>query len=213
MRHHALALGLTLLCACSTARADWLPGPHPAPLHTGPTVDFAFTFGGENLNRDSLAKDDPGGTSYYSGEGISLGLGMVERLGDSGFALKQEGGYWFQDNLISDAFGTSIPSDTDLTFGHIFVDGLVLYHWDDESSMSSVGIGMGYFSKAYLTGTGRGGNDVNTDFQNTPAFIIQYQTGCVAFRYTGVRYRVKGNNAVSISGSNIGIYLSLTWPD
>ena len=54
---------------------------------------------------------------------------------------------------------------------------------------------------------------MNTDFQNTPALIIQYQTGCVAFRYTGVRYRVKGNNAVSISGSNIGIYLSLTWPD
>ena len=200
MHHRLTAIGLLLLSATTAAHAD---GTEPPALHTGPTLDLGYTLGGENLDRPDLAKDHTGDRTYLAGEGFSTGVGMVELFGDSGFGLKQELGFWFQDPFIADLFGGSTPSRSDLYFQHTFGNVLALYQWGDES----VGVGSTYQTYLELSGSGTG-NNVLSDFENAHGWMVQWQKGLVTFRFTHIQYRVKNSN-ITLDGSNLGLYLTL----
>ena len=142
--------------------------------------------------------------TYLAGEGFSAGVGMVEMFGDSGFGLKQELGYWFQDPFLSDPSSDSAPytpSRKDLNFQHTFGNVLALYQWGNES----VGVGSTY--QTYLELSGSDPNEVLSDFENAHGWIVQWQMGGLALRFTHIQYRVKNSN-ITLDGSNLGIYLT-----
>jgi hypothetical protein len=200
-----LIVGLVACCTCGTARADFLPHTIDS-LQTAPVVQLAYTFGGENLNRDSLAKKDSGGTTYLSGEGLAADVGMLELFGDSGFGMKQELGYWVEDPLIEHIFDSQVVSDSTLYFDHPYANALLLYHRGD----AAVATGVTYHAYVRLTGTGQADNQVDTPFRNAFGWIIQYQFKCVTLRFTEIRFTTR-DGKTTISGSNVGLFLTYGW--
>ena len=205
MRRLARSLGYILFAVSIGARADFIASP--ADLHTGFTVDAGYSIGGEDLNRKDLnaGRDIQG--HYLSGEGVSLGLGAVEMLGDSGFGLKQELGAWIQLPLsTTPAFtqpGLQDPAKS-LVFLHSYGNALAFYRWQD----FAVGAGAAYQTHVQ-TQDGKVGVGTLQDFEDAHGWILMLQYGALGLRYTHISYKVKHDPAIpALDGSNVGITIS-----
>lgn len=204
MRYRVLAAGLMLFGTATSAQAAW--DDFDPVLHTGPTLEFGYSVGGDDLNRPDLTAKHTNITgTYYAGEGLSADVGMIELLGDSGFGLKQELGAWLQIPFSSSSQDTQLSQSADtLTFDHGIANALFFYHWD----IYAIGGGITYQPHVQMQG-GKVGDGTLSDFENAHGWIAMFQYQAISFRYTHVQYQVKHQPTVPpVSGDNFGIYFT-----
>jgi hypothetical protein len=204
---------LWLACVLApTARAD---NPLAAALHTGPILDIGISSGGDDLAKSALAGKYAGGDGFTAGGGLTLGVGVVELLGDSPFGLKQELSYTHNDNcdyggLYSTNNQCSISGPYGYNFDHINVAALLLVdlsHWSSAPWTWSLGLGGTYVINPNFQVTDTNYHFLQqSDFRNAHGWIAQVRVGALVLRYTHVHYVPQGSGQ-TIDGSNYALML------
>lgn len=206
MRHGLLGIGLLLLSAAPAAHAHWYDPP--ATLHTGPTLDLGYSFGGDDLDRPDLIaghKDISG--AAYAGEGLSAGIGMLEWFGqDWGLGMKQEVGIFEHISGDGGSWDGSQPDYTkdSIGFQHSYFNFLVFIHSD------TLAFGGGSVLQTDVQEMGgKVWDGTFADFENAHGWLLMFQYRALSIRYTHIQYRVKHvASSPPVDGNNVGIYLS-----
>lgn len=201
MRIRAWTWGLLLLAVAASARADWYTPPDT--LDTGPTLDFGYSVGGDDLNQPPYTGSQQIDGHYNAGEGLSVGGGMLELFGgDSGFGLKQELGAWLQIPFTTGGGGNVQQPSKSMNFDHSYLNLLGFYHF----GQYAVGTGSTYQTHVQLVDGAVGGGTLS-DFENAHGWILMFQTGAFSFRYTRISYKLRFAPS-SLDGSNLGLYVT-----